>query len=59
MPPKKMGRPLSENPKDKTLRIRVDNETLKKIDDCSDKLSITRSDVVRRGVDMVSESLKK
>ena len=59
MPPKKMGRPLSENPKDKTLRIRVDKDTLKKLDDCSAKLSTNRSEVVRQGIDMVSDNLKK
>ena len=59
MPTKKMGRPPSENPKNKTLRVRVDDETLKKLDDCSTKLSANRSDVVRQGIDMVSESLKK
>jgi len=59
MPSKKIGRPLSENPKHKTLRIRVDDETLKKIDNCSVKLEINRSDVVRKGIDMVSDSLKK
>lgn len=59
MPPKKIGRPLSETPKHKTLRIRVDDETIKKIEDCSTKLAINRSEVVRRGIDMVSDSLKK
>jgi len=59
MPPKKIGRPPSENPKDKTLRIRIDDEMLKKLDDCSAKLSINRSEVVRHGIDMVSDSLKK
>jgi len=59
MPHKKIGRPPSENPKDKTLRVRVDDETLKKLDDCSAKLSSNRSNVVRKGIDMVSDSLKK
>jgi len=59
MPPKKMGRPLLGNPKDKTLRVRVDDETLKKLDDCGEQLSTNRSEVVRKGIDMVSDSLKK
>jgi len=59
MPPKKIGRPPSENPKDKTLRIRVDDETLKKLDECSEKLSTNRSEVIRKGIDMVCDSLKK
>lgn len=59
MPPKKMGRPPSENPKDKTLRIRVDDDTLKKLDNCSKKLETSRSEVVRQGIDLVHDSLEK
>ncbi len=58
MPPKKMGRPPSDNPKNETLRIRVDADTIKKLDDCSEKLETNRSEVVRKGIDMVHESLK-
>ena len=59
MPPKKMGRPLAENPKDKTLRIRVDKETLQKLDDCSQLLQSNWSEIVRKGIDLVHDSLKK
>lgn len=59
MPPKKMGRPPSDNPKDKTLRIRVDDATLKKLDDCSQKLETSKSDVVRKGIELVHDSLDK
>ncbi len=59
MPPKKIGRPLSDNPKNKTLRIRVDKETIDKLDDCSQKLSTNHSDIIRRGIDLVCESLNK
>ena len=58
MPPKKMGRPPADNPKTKTLRIRVDEETLKKLDDCSQRLDTNRSEIVRKGIDMVSDNLK-
>lgn len=59
MKPKKMGRPPAENPKDKTLRIRVDTSTIEKLDQCSQTLNTTRSDIVRKGIDMVRDSLKK
>lgn len=59
MPPKKMGRPPSENPKSDTLRVRVDTGTLKKLDDCAKALGSNRSAVVRKGIDMVHDSLKK
>lgn len=59
MPPKKMGRPPSDNPKSKTLRIRVDEDTLEKLDDCSQALDTNRSEIIRKGIDMVHDSLKK
>lgn len=59
MQPNKMGRPPAENPKDKTLRIRVDTSTLEKLDQCSQELDTNRSEIVRKGIDMVHESLKK
>lgn len=59
MPPKKMGRPQSENPKSKTLRIRVDMTTLEKLDECSKALNTTRSDIVRKGIENIHEDLKK
>lgn len=59
MPPKKMGRPPVDNPKAKTLRIRVDEQTLKTLDECSQKLDSNWSEIVRKGIDMVKDSLKK
>lgn len=59
MPPKKMGRPPADNPKANTLRIRVDDETLKTLDECSQKLDTNRSEIVRKGIDMVKDSLEK
>ena len=58
MPPKKMGRPISDNPKDKTLRIRVDTTTLETLDECVEILNSTRSDVVRQGIKNISDNLK-
>jgi len=58
MQPKKMGRPISDNPKDKTLRIRVDTKTLEILDECVEILNSTRSDVVRQGVDKIRDDLK-
>ena len=59
MSPKKMGRPPSENPKSETLRIRVDSDTIKKLDECSLALETNRSDVVRKGIDKVYDDLNK
>lgn len=59
MPPKKMGRPPVDHPKDQTIRIRVDEQTLKKLDHCSTVMGSNRSEVVRKGIDLVFDSLNK
>ena len=59
MPPKKMGRPPSDNPKNETIRIRVDSYTIKKLDECSIALNTNRSDIVRKGIDRIHDDLKK
>lgn len=59
MPLKKMGRPPSENPKSETLRVRVDRETVKKLDDCAGEFNTSRSEIVRKGIDLVFDALKK
>lgn len=55
----KMGRPPSDNPKTETLRVRVDKETVEKLDDCASELETTRSEIVRKGIDLVFDALKK
>lgn len=49
----KMGRPLSDNPKSVKLTIRIENEIDKKLSDYSKKNNITKTDVIRKGIDMV------
>lgn len=50
--------PHPEKPLEHDLKVRVDNETLEKINFCKDKLSITRSETLRRGVRSLYEELK-
>lgn len=57
--PKKMGRPKSENPKATQLTVRLDSETLKKLDESAKALNETRVQVIRRGIDKVFSELKK
>ena len=59
MPPSKMGRPPSENPKDKTLRIRVDSQTMEMLDKCSKALGKNRSEIVRKGIEKIHDALKE
>ncbi|WP_235218593.1 CopG family transcriptional regulator [Paenibacillus sp. FSL R7-269] len=59
MSSKKMGRPLSDNPKSELIRVRVDQEILSKLDACTEKLQTTRSDVIRKGIEKVFDELQK
>lgn len=53
------GRPMSENPKNYMLRVRMDQETLKHLDICCESEHLTRSEIVRRGIQEQYERLKK
>lgn len=52
-----MGRP-TDNPKDTMLRVRVDKETLEKLDNCAQKLNTSRSDAVRKSIHKMNDDLK-
>ena len=45
------GRPKSDNSKDTMLRVRIDEETVNKLEIVSKELSITKSEVVRNGIE--------
>lgn len=56
----KTGRPKSENSKDTMLRVRIDDEMVEKLEIASKRLNITKSDVVRNGIESeYQRSLKK
>lgn len=55
----KRGRPKSENPKDFTLRVRMDKETLAQLDECCKEEQLSRSEIVRKGILEQYERLKK
>ena len=59
MPQKKMGRPLSDNPLIERLYLRVDSKTKTMLDECTDILNTTRSEIVRKGIEKVHDDLKK
>ena len=55
---KKPG-PHPEKPLEHDLKVRVDNETLAKIEFCMKELGMTRSEVLRKGVISLYEKLQK
>ena len=54
------GRPKSDNSKDTMLRVRIDEDTVNKLNFASSKLEITKSEVVRNGIESeYQKALKK
>lgn len=47
----KKGRPVSDNAKDTMLRVRLDKETVEKLNFLSEKLNKSKSEIVRQGID--------
>ena len=47
----KMGQKIKDNPKDFMLRTRLDEETLEKLDYSAEKFNVSRSEIVRRGIE--------
>ena len=45
------GRPKSDNSKDTMLRVRIDEEKVNQLEIASKELSITKSEVVRNGIE--------
>ena len=54
----KIGRP-TESPKDYMLRVRMDKETLAKLDKCCEEESLSRSEIVRKGIQEQYDRLEK
>lgn len=54
-----MGRPKSDNPKSTQLAVRLDKETLEKLDACANVYKESRVQVIRRGIDKLFSELKK
>lgn len=58
MATKKVGRPTS-SPKDYMLRTRMDKETVEKLDFLTNELKLSRSEVVRKGIEEQYDDIKK
>lgn len=55
----KTGRPPKENPKGFMLRVRIDEETLKDLNECASTLETSNSEVVRKGISLVKSEIQK
>ena len=59
MSQKKIGRPVSPDTKHTMFRVRLDDTSMAKLEECAKELKITRSDVVRKGIEKIHDDLKK
>lgn len=48
----KLGQKLTDNPKEITVRARMDKETVEKLDYLAEKQGSDRSKVIRRGIEI-------
>lgn len=55
----KMGRPKSDNPKSTRLAVRVDDETLAKLDEIAEANSLSKGQVIRQGIELLYRHVKK
>ena len=59
MSPLKKGSKLTDKPKDTMLRVRIDKETVEKLDYVSETLGVSKSEIVRIGINEQYEKVKK
>ena len=55
----KKGTKLTDNPKDYMLRVRMDDETLRQLDECCKESGVSRSAVVRNGIKEQYKKIRK
>ena len=55
----KMGRPKLDDPKTTCLTVKVDKETLAKINEMAEANSLTKGQVVRQGIECLYKHIKK
>lgn len=55
----KTGRPLKKDPKDTRIQVRLDKDTLNKLDICVDESKSNRSEILRQGINLVYANIKK
>ena len=53
-----MGRP-TDNPKNHSVKFKADDETVRKLKECSIELNVSQAEVLRRGVHKIHDDLKK
>lgn len=55
----KMGQKLTDNPKDKLIQVRMDRETVEKLDCLATEQNSDRSKIIRQGIEIQYEQRSK
>ena len=55
---KKMGRPTLDK-RDKRFELRLSEETYSTLEECAKKLSITKAEVIHKGIALVEAEIEK
>lgn len=54
-----MGQKLTDNPKDKLIQVRMDKETVEKLDCLASEQNSDRSKIIRQGIEIQYEQRDK
>ena len=52
------GRPPKENPRNVNLNIRITKDESQRIQNCADRLNLTRTDTIMKGIRMVEKEIE-
>lgn len=55
----KIGQKLTDNPRNVRLEIRLTQSENKMLEECAEKLNITKTKVITQGIGMVSREIDK
>lgn len=55
----KIGQKITDNPKDTMIRVRMDKDTVEKLDHLVNKQNSDRSKIIRRGIEIQYDSEKE
>ena len=54
----KIGRPTTDK-RDKRFEIRLSESTINTLNECADKMNVSKAEVIHRGIELVKAELEK
>lgn len=55
----KLGQKIKDNPKDKRIEIRMDDEAVRKLDILANEQNVSRAEVIRQGIEIQYKNRQK